>query len=118
METASTTATSSIPTALSTSTNLAPKASEDQKTQFLQLLVAQLKGQNPLDPMDGMQFVSQLAQFSSVEELVNIRTLLEAQSKAATNTPTTGTNTEAPTNTDATANTKATTTDASNPFKA
>jgi flagellar basal-body rod modification protein FlgD len=112
METASTTATSNIPAALTQSTSVTPKGSEDQKSEFLKLLVAQLKGQNPLDPMDGMQFVSQLAQFSSVEELINIRTLLEANSKAATNNAT-GTNTEPPTNTDATTNT-----DASNPFKA
>jgi len=117
METASTAATSNVPAAFTTSTNLTPKGSEDQKTQFLQLLVAQLKGQNPLDPMDGMQFVSQLAQFSSVEELVNIRTILEANSKAATSTAT-GTNTEPPIKTDATTNTNATTTGASNPFKA
>jgi flagellar basal-body rod modification protein FlgD len=36
-----------------------------QQNQFLQLLVAQIQGQDPLNPMDGTQFVSQLAQFSS-----------------------------------------------------
>jgi len=50
---------------------------ETQKNQFLQLLVAQLKGQNPLDPLDGTQFVSQLAQFSSLEELTNIHAVLK-----------------------------------------
>ncbi len=50
---------------------------EQQKSQFLKLLVAQLKGQNPLDPKDGTEFISQLAQFTSVEELINIRTALE-----------------------------------------
>ena len=50
---------------------------QDQKSQFLKLLVAQLKGQNPLNPQDGAQFVAQLAQFTSLEELINIRTLLE-----------------------------------------
>jgi flagellar basal-body rod modification protein FlgD len=50
---------------------------QEQKNQFLQLLVAQLKGQNPLSPMDGSEFVSQLAQFSSLEELVSIRSVLE-----------------------------------------
>ncbi len=56
---------------------------EQQKNQFLQLLVAQLKGQNPLDPKDGTEFVSQLAQFSSLEELINIRSLLANLSTAA-----------------------------------
>ena len=54
-----------------------PSKAEEQKSQFLKLLVAQLKGQNPLDPKDGTEFISQLAQFSSLEELINIRTALE-----------------------------------------
>jgi len=40
---------------------------------FLQLLVAQLQNQDPLNPTDSTQFVSQLAQFSSLEELMQIR---------------------------------------------
>ena len=35
---------------------------------FLQLFTAQLKNQNPLDPMENEAFVAQLAQFSSAEE--------------------------------------------------
>ena len=35
---------------------------------FLQLLVAQLKNQNPAQPMDGTTFVTQLAQFSELEQ--------------------------------------------------
>jgi flagellar basal-body rod modification protein FlgD len=54
----------------------AEKKAEDQKTQFLQLLVAQLKGQNPLNPLDGTQFVTQLAQFSSLEQLATINATL------------------------------------------
>src|SRR5215467_12871742 len=72
----------SIPANLTTSTSLAPKTGgEEEKTQFLQLLVAQLKGQNPLDPQDGTQFVTQLAQFSSLEQLINIKTDLDTMSK-------------------------------------
>src|SRR2546422_1260911 len=67
------------------STTLQPKSkAEEEKSQFLKLLVAQLKGQNPLDPKDGTEFVSQLAQFSSLEELINIRTTLETGLKPAT----------------------------------
>ncbi len=75
---------STLPSSFSTSTSAAPQTkAEQQKNQFLQLLVAQMKGQNPLDPQDGTQFVSQLAQFSSLEELINIRTDLDGISKTA-----------------------------------
>jgi flagellar basal-body rod modification protein FlgD len=53
------------------------------KATFLKLLVAQLRFQNPLNPADGIQFVTQLAQFTQLEqstqirdELVSIRELL------------------------------------------
>ena len=42
------------------------------KDDFLQLLVAQLKAQDPLNPMDSTAFTAQLAQFSSLEQLQNI----------------------------------------------
>jgi flagellar basal-body rod modification protein FlgD len=41
------------------------------KNMFLQLLVAQLRNQDPLQPSDGMQFVGQLAQFQQLENSVN-----------------------------------------------
>jgi flagellar basal-body rod modification protein FlgD len=47
------------------------------KDDFLQLLVAQIKNQNPLNPADGVEFLTQLAQFSQLEQLINIRTELE-----------------------------------------
>ncbi len=48
------------------------------KDTFLQLLVAQLKNQNPLSPTDGTQFVTQLAQFSSLEQSTQMRDDLAA----------------------------------------
>jgi flagellar basal-body rod modification protein FlgD len=42
------------------------------KDAFLKLLVAQIKYQDPLNPADGVQFLSQLAQFSQLEQLINI----------------------------------------------
>lgn len=40
---------------------------------FMQLLVAQLKHQDPLEPQDGTQFVAQLATFNSLDQLINIK---------------------------------------------
>ncbi|MBX2811661.1 MAG: hypothetical protein KTR25_07620 [Myxococcales bacterium] len=42
--------------------------------QFLQLLVAQLENQNPLEPLDGTDYVSQLAEFASLEQLTQVNT--------------------------------------------
>ena len=45
---------------------------------FLQLLIAQLKNQDPTQPMDSAQFVSQLATFSQVEQSVSTNTKLDS----------------------------------------
>jgi flagellar basal-body rod modification protein FlgD len=55
----------------STDTTKKPKKEVDTNT-FMTLLVAQLKNQDPLQPQDGTQFVAQLAQFNSLEQLINI----------------------------------------------
>ena len=61
---------------LGTNTATAPeeKTSEDVlgKDSFLTLLVAQLRHQDPLNPMEGTEFTAQLAQFSSLEQLQNV----------------------------------------------
>ena len=44
------------------------------KDTFLQLLVAQLRHQNPLQPTDGVEFLSQLAQFTSLEQAIQLNT--------------------------------------------
>jgi flagellar basal-body rod modification protein FlgD len=51
------------------------------KDDFLQLLVTQLSNQDPLNPMDGQQFAAQLAQFSSVEQLINLNDSMSAQAE-------------------------------------
>ena len=55
----------------SSSTTKQGGVSVDENT-FLTLLVAQLKNQDPLSPQDGTQFLSQLAQFSQLEQLIGI----------------------------------------------
>ena len=45
---------------------------------FLQLLVKQLKTQDPTEPTDSAEFFSQLASFSSVEQQIQINNKLEA----------------------------------------
>ena len=41
------------------------------KNMFLQLLVAQIKNQDPMSPSDGAQFLGQLAQFQQLEQSMN-----------------------------------------------
>lgn len=55
-----------------------PPQKELGKDTFLQLMVAQLKNQNPLSPMDGTSFLTQLSQISGVEQMVQMRQELEA----------------------------------------
>ncbi len=65
-------------------------ATQVTEQQFLQLLVAQLQNQDPLDPMDGTQFVSQLAQFSQLEQMIGVnqgvqQLVTDAQGTGSTN---------------------------------
>ncbi len=44
------------------------------KDQFLQLLITQLRHQDPISPVEDKEFVAQLAQFSSLEQMQNLNT--------------------------------------------
>lgn len=55
-----------------TPTQTEAKDNELGKNAFLELMVAQLNNQNPLEPTDNQAFVAQLAQFSSVEGIDNL----------------------------------------------
>ena len=63
-------ATSTTPT--TTATTLASTTKSLGQDAFLQLLVTQLQHQDPSKPMDDSQFITQLAQFSSLEKLTQI----------------------------------------------
>ena len=64
---------------------LTSKSKNEQmgKSEFLTLLVTQLKNQDPEAPLDSKEFAVQLAQFTSVEKLIAIDDKLKAQSDAA-----------------------------------
>jgi flagellar basal-body rod modification protein FlgD len=78
--------TSSIPTTDSSTTTAASSSSSSSsltgltmgKEDFLSLLCTQLQYQNPLDPQDPSEFVAQLSQFSSLEQLINVNDKLDA----------------------------------------
>lgn len=49
------------------------------KQAFLQLLVKQMQYQDPLEPMDNTEYISQLAQFSALEQMQNVDQTLTNQ---------------------------------------
>lgn len=60
------------PTPVTATTDAATGQTDPQaigKDMFLKLLVAQLKYQNPMEPVDSSQFMAQTAQFTMVEKL-------------------------------------------------
>lgn len=56
----------------STSSTSSSSSSSLDKDAFLQLLVAQMKYQDPLEPTDNTEYISQLATFSELEEMQNL----------------------------------------------
>ena len=70
-------------TAASAAATAAKDGSTLDKQAFLQLLVAQMKYQDPLEPTDNTEYVAQLAQFSSLEAMNNMSESMDLQRATA-----------------------------------
>jgi len=62
---------------LNLTTTRTPK-SELGKDDFLKLLTQQLKNQDPMNPMNDMEFIHQMSSFSSLEQMVNMNKSLDS----------------------------------------
>ena len=67
-----TSSTNSAASAANSAATVTTSSVEVDKNMFLQLLVTQLKNQDPLNPTDSSTFVTQLAQFQQLESTVNM----------------------------------------------
>lgn len=74
--TSTTTTTTTQSTSSSAASQASAKASLDYDS-FLQLLIAQMKNQDPTDPMDASEQIAQLATFSQVEQSIQMNSNLE-----------------------------------------
>jgi flagellar hook assembly protein FlgD len=64
-------------TGLAETTLVRNPGAELDKTDFLTLMITQLRNQDPLEPLDQNAFLTQTAQFSALEQLVNINQTLD-----------------------------------------
>lgn len=71
MTVSATEAVSGTPTAFPTGTTTLSSTSED-KQMFLELMVAQLRYQDPLNPADSGEFLAQSAQFTALEKMQDV----------------------------------------------
>ena len=66
-------------TAISTAKSKEKPSAELGKDDFLKLMVGQLKNQDPLNPMEDKDFMGQMAQMSSLEQLTNMAKGMESE---------------------------------------
>jgi len=67
-----------MPTATGTESTADQTKASLNYDSFLKLLVAQMKNQDPTEPMDSTQQIAQLATFSQVEQTIKTNTNLES----------------------------------------
>jgi flagellar basal-body rod modification protein FlgD len=87
--TGGTTGTTGANSSSSSSTSSVSSLTSEQT--FLQLLIAQIKNQDPLNPTDSIQFVGQLVQYSELEQLMGINQGVQNLGANTTTSPTKGT---------------------------
>lgn len=70
--------TTPFPTAPSTAAKSDKKANDQMdQADFLHLMTTQLKNQDPTKPLDGQQFMAQLAQFSTLNGIMEMKASLD-----------------------------------------
>jgi flagellar basal-body rod modification protein FlgD len=82
------------PTTATTNTSSAANSSNITSNDFLTLLVSELKNQDPTQPTDPNQYITQLAQVNSLQQLISINQgigTLDTAISGTTRTPSTGT---------------------------
>src|SRR4051794_7040282 len=86
--------TTTTTTATDAATAAANKAKADKnvlgKDDFLKLMVAQMKNQDPMNPSDDKDNIAQMAQFSSLEQITNLATATQKLADSMQTTQTLG----------------------------